>query len=166
MNKTIHLAGGCFWGAEKYLALLDAVIETDVGYANGTTANPTYEQVCTGASNHAEVVRVVYNGEISDLTYILDQFYKAIDPIAVNQQGEDVGTQYRTGIYYSDKADEPIIRQSIARLQAKHTAPIAVEIAPLTCYYPAEDYHQKYLDKNPQGYCHIGCDLFDEAARH
>jgi peptide methionine sulfoxide reductase msrA/msrB len=158
--KTIYLAGGCFWGAEKYLSLIPGVIKTATGYANGRTANPSYEEVCRKDTGHAETVRVEYDGDTLTLSALLDLFYEAIDPVSVNRQGHDTGTQYRTGIYYTDEGDAAIIRDSIAVLQKRLAEPVAVEIKLLENYYPAEEYHQKYLDKNPGGYCHIGADTF------
>ncbi len=155
-NKLIYLAGGCFWGTEKYLSLVKGVVETEVGYANGNTENPSYEDVCRRNTGHAEAVKLVYDPEIIDLENLLKLFYKAIDPVAVNRQGYDIGTQYRTGVYYVDKEDEAVINASLEELQKDYSLPLAVEVVELKNYYAAEEYHQKYLDKNPGGYCHIG----------
>ncbi|GHV26647.1 hypothetical protein FACS18948_2750 [Clostridia bacterium] len=163
----IYLAGGCFWGAEKYLGLVPGVIATQVGYANGITENPTYEEVCTGLTRHAETVEVVYDPQIISLSDLLERFYLAIDPTSFNRQGHDVGLQYRSGIYWiqgSDEPEESIIKASLAKLAQSYDRPIAIEALPLTNFYPAEEYHQKYLDKNPNGYCHIGADVFSCAA--
>ena len=165
ITETIYLAGGCFWGAQRYFDCLPGVVETEVGYANGKTANPTYEQVKHENTGHAETVRVAYDPAAISLEELLGQFYRAIDPTSVNMQGGDVGVQYRTGIYYTDPAQKPIIEASLAQLQARYAQPIAVEALPLTHFYTAEEYHQKYLDKNPGGYCHISPALF-EAARN
>lgn len=162
-SKTIYLAGGCFWGLEKYLSLLDGVTETEVGYANGNTPCPTYEDVCYYGTGHAETVRVDYRPDQISLAFLLEQYYKAIDPTTVNRQGNDKGTQYRTGIYYTDPAEEPALRASIAALQKTLDKPVAIEVAPLHQYCRAEEYHQKYLEKNPGGYCHIGAPLFRSA---
>jgi peptide methionine sulfoxide reductase msrA/msrB len=159
--KVIYLAGGCFWGAEKYLALIPGVIKTETGYANGRTANPSYEDVCREDTGHAETVRIEYDPDTLGLSYLLDLFYGAIDPVSLNRQGHDEGTQYRTGIYYVDDEDAALIHDSIAVLQQRFDKPIAVEVKPLENYYPAEEYHQKYLDKNPGGYCHIGPGTFN-----
>jgi methionine-S-sulfoxide reductase len=159
-RKVIYLAGGCFWGTEKYLSLIPGVIETDVGYANGSSINPSYEEVCQDNTGHAETVRVVYDPAKIRLEYLLKLFYNVIDPTSLNRQGGDTGTQYRTGVYYIDSSDEVIIRKSIKELQSSYKDPIVIEILPLNNYYLAEDYHQKYLDKNIQGYCHIGQDKF------
>ena len=157
MNKEIYLAGGCFWGCQKYFDRIKGVVETTVGYANGPTANPTYEQV-KAHSGHAETVRIVYDPDVLPLESLLRSYYQVIDPIAVNHQGEDHGIQYRTGMYYTDPADAIILHSSLARLAEGYVQPIAVEIAPLANFYPAEEYHQKYLEKNPGGYCHIHFD--------
>ncbi|GHT98571.1 hypothetical protein FACS1894142_5070 [Spirochaetia bacterium] len=159
--KQIYLAGGCFWGTEKYLAIIPGVTATAVGYANGRTANPSYEEVCRNNTGHAETVRVEYDQTVLTLPFLLDLFYDAIDPTSLNRQGHDSGTQYRTGIYYVDAADPPVILNSIAALQTKYDRPIVVEVLPLANYYPAEEYHQKYLEKNPGGYCHIGSDTLE-----
>jgi peptide methionine sulfoxide reductase msrA/msrB len=158
--KTIYVAGGCFWGLEKYIGLVDGVVATDVGYANGANASATYGD----GSGYAEAVKVVYDPDVAPLTFLLDLFYDAIEPTSVNRQGNDVGTEYRTGIYYTDPADEAVIERSLAQLQKKYTQPIAVESGPLTSYARAEDYHQDYLKKNPGGYCHIPQKLFDAAS--
>ncbi len=160
----IYLAGGCFWGVEKYLTSIRGVTETEVGYANGTTENPSYEDVCRRSTGHAETVKVVYNPEILSLDFLLSLYYEAIDPTSVNRQGGDRGVQYRTGIYYTDTSDLPVIKASLAGLQKKLDKPVAIEAEPLENFYPAEDYHQRYLDKNPGGYCHIGRDKFSKAA--
>lgn len=157
MKKTIYLAGGCFWGCQKYFDLTDGVVETEVGYANGPTANPSYEEVKRHAG-HAETVRVVYDAEALPLTALLEAYFRVIDPTSVNKQGEDVGIQYRTGIYYTDAADLPVIRAALEKLQKSYDAPLAVECMPLESFYSAEEYHQKYLEKNPNGYCHIHFD--------
>lgn len=160
----IYLAGGCFWGVEKYLASVNGVTDAESGYANGVTESPTYKEVCTGRTGYTETVRVEYDPSVAPLEFLLELFYKAIDPTSVNRQGNDVGTQYRSGIYYVDPADGPIIERSLARLQEKYDRPIAVEAQPLASYTKAEDYHQDYLDKTPGGYCHINPRLFQEAA--
>ena len=163
MIKEIYLAGGCFWGIEKYLAMIKGVVSTQVGYANGNTENPSYEEVCRKGTGHAETVKVSYDSAQVSLDRILELFYSAIDPTAKNKQGNDIGTQYRTGIYYSDDQDQAVIQSSLRKLQLSYDQPIAVEALPLENYYSAEEYHQKYLDKNPGGYCHIGKDTFKKA---
>ena len=161
----IYLAGGCFWGMEKYMALIHGVLDTEVGYANGTTSHPTYEEVCRHNTGHAETVRIIYDPELVTLSFLLELYYDAIDPVSVNRQGGDAGTQYRTGIYYTAEADRPVIERSLAKLQMRYDKPIAIEVKPLLNFSPAEEYHQKYLNKNPSGYCHIGRDKFEKAAK-
>lgn len=163
-SKTIYLAGGCFWGTEHFLGLVHGVEKTEVGYANSNVPDPTYREVCTGRTGAAETVEVVYNPEEVSLPFLLSLYYQTIDPTSLNRQGNDRGTQYRTGIYYTDPSERPIIEKSIAELQTHYNKPIAIEVAPLENFYPAEDYHQDYLDKNPGGYCHINPGLFRMAA--
>lgn len=163
--KEIYLAGGCFWGTEKYLQSVQGVISTSVGYANGNTENPTYQEVCHNNTGHAETVHVVYDPEKIDLAFILELYYDVINPTSVNKQGADVGSQYRTGIYYVDQEDLPVIKESLQKLQEKYDKPVAIEAEPLKNYYLAEEYHQKYLDKNPTGYCHIRPDKFEKARK-
>ena len=159
--KEIFLAGGCYWGVEKYLGNIHGVMETEVGFANGTVGSPSYEEVKHGDTGHAETVRVVYDDEQLPLPALLRLFYKIIDPTAVDRQGGDVGHQYRTGVYYSNEGDRPAVEASLAELQeAVRPRRVAVECLPLRCFYPAEEYHQKYLEKNPGGYCHIGSCFF------
>lgn len=165
MSSEIYLAGGCFWGTEKYLSLINGVENTQVGYANGRTTNPTYQQVCCENTGHAETVKVVYNPGVISLERLLNLFYETIDPTAINHQGGDIGVQYRTGIYYIDEIDLPAIENSIRSLQQGYKKPVAIEVKPLENYSPAEEYHQRYLDKNPQGYCHIHPELFKKAAK-
>lgn len=164
-NKIIYLAGGCFWGTEKYLGNIDGVLETEAGYANGKTDYPTYHDVCRNDTGHAETVKVVYDQTRISLAYILKLFYEIINPVSINRQGADIGTQYRTGIYYTDSEDEAVIRKSIEELQSHYSEKIAIEICPLLNYCRAEEYHQKYLDKNPTGYCHISEDKFKKLIR-
>lgn len=165
MPRTIYLAGGCFWGVEKYISLIPGVTATETGYANGRTLHPTYEEVCRSNTGHAETVKVTYDAELIELSELLERFYEIIDPTAVNRQGPDRGTQYRTGIYYTDPDDEAVIRESIDRLQRTYDKPLAVEVNALNNYQTAELYHQKYLDTNPGGYCHIPGPMFDLARR-
>ena len=153
--RTIYLAGGCFWGVQKYIDSIPGVIETEVGYANGPAYPVSYEEVKKG-SGHAEVCRVVYDDTLT-LQTLLNAFLSAIDPLSVNRQGEDEGVQYRTGIYYTDEVDLPVIRAVLEELEEKLAAKSALEILPLAGFCPAEEYHQKYLEKNPGGYCHIHC---------
>lgn len=160
MIKRIYLAGGCFWGTEHFFKLVRGVVATSVGYANGNLDAPTYEQVCAGDTGHAETVCVDYDSEIITLERLLELYFKTIDPTSLNKQDGDIGEQYRTGIYYTDPNDEPIIRTALAELQRHYRASLVVECLPLSCYYLAEDYHQGYLEANPRGYCHIRPELF------
>ncbi len=159
--REIWLAGGCFWGLEAYLAALEGVVYTNVGYANGKTANPTYRQVCYEGTGHAETVYVRYDPRRIGLGTLLTYFFKVIDPTSLNRQGNDRGSQYRTGIYYRDAADREAIAARVAEEQAKYRAPIVTEVLPLSNYYPAEEDHQMYLAKNPHGYCHIDLSVLD-----
>lgn len=159
---TIYLAGGCFWGIEAYMKKLPGVRDTDVGYANGNTENPTYEQVCYDNTGHAETVKVVYDPALISTEQLLDGFFKVVDPTSINRQGNDRGSQYRSGIYYVDEADKAIAESAAARQKEKYKDPVVTEILPLNQFYLAEDYHQNYLDKNPGGYCHINLNAADE----
>ncbi len=163
--RQIYLAGGCFWGLEQYLAGIPGVVKTEVGYANGRTEHPSYEDVCHKGTGHAETVRVEYDPARLSLPFLLSLFYEAIDPTSINRQGADIGAQYRTGIYDTDAADREVILHSLSELQRRLSRPVAIEAAPLANYYPAEDYHQQYLDKHPGGYCHIAQDLFSKARK-
>ncbi len=165
MVAEIYLAGGCFWGLEKYMALVPGVLSTQVGYANGKTQNPTYEEVCFQNTGHAETVKVVYDPEVLTLSFLLELYYEAIDPLAVNRQGPDIGAQYRSGIYYKNESDLPVITESIAKLQESYDKPVAVEIELLHNFALAEEYHQKYLEKNPKGYCHISPDRLERVGK-
>lgn len=153
--RTIYLAGGCFWGVEAYMKKLPGVVDTDVGYANGNTENPTYEKVCSGKTGYAETVKVVYDPDSITTEQLLDGFFKVVDPTSVNQQGNDRGDQYRSGIYYTEEGDKAIAEAAIDKQKKHYSSPIATEVLPLKNFYMAEEYHQDYLDKNPGGYCHI-----------
>lgn len=161
----IYLAAGCFWGAEKYLKLIEGVTFTEVGFANGNTENPTYKEVYTDLTGFAETVRLRYNPAVVSLRFLLEMYFKAIDPTSLNKQGEDEGTRYRTGIYFCDPADRPIIDEVMASETQKYGLPLCVEVEPLRNFYPAEEYHQDYLDKNPSGYCHLPVALFELAKK-
>ena len=163
-RKWIFLAGGCFWGTEKYFSLIPGVTKTEVGYANGKTEFPTYEDVCWNNTGHAETVLVEYDPDRLELSSLLELYYEVIDPTSLNRQGNDTGTQYRTGIYYVDETDRETIDSSISRLRERTRSPVVIEVKPLENYYAAEEYHQNYLDKNPGGYCHISFDKFEQAA--
>ncbi len=159
--KEIYLAGGCFWGVEEYFKQIKGVVETKVGYANGNTTNPNYKTI--KETNHAEVVYVKYDSDICGLEFLLEMYYKVIDPISINKQGEDEGTQYRTGIYYTNINDLNIINNSIFKLEQSLNCKVAIEVEELKNFSDAEEYHQDYLEKNPNGYCHIGKDKFNDA---
>ena len=152
--KTIYLAGGCFWGLQKFFDQFDGVVSTEAGYANGPDRAPTYEAVCAN-SGHAETVCVTYDETLIGLERLLDLYFMVIDPLSVNRQGNDRGVQYRTGIYYTDENQLPVIREVFDRVEKKAGAPLAVGVEPIRNFFSAEEYHQKYLDKNPGGYCHI-----------
>ncbi len=154
--KKIVLAGGCFWGLQKYLDQFEGIEKTTVGYANGFTENPVYPDVKSQKTGHAEVVEVFYHEAVISLEEILDLYFKVIDPTSLNRQGEDEGTSYRTGIYYEDLKDLSIIQKVYDEVASMLEKPCVVEVEELKCFYPAEEYHQKYLEKNPDGYCHIG----------
>lgn len=153
--KKIVLAGGCFWGVEGYFKLIPGVKDTQVGYTGGHTENPTYEQVCSHATGHAEACLITYDEQVLSLETLLKAYWEIIDPTMMNQQGHDIGPQYRTGIYYIDDTDVPIIIASKTEEQEKYEKSIVTEIEPLERFWDAEGYHQDYLDKNPGGYCHI-----------
>lgn len=159
--KEIYLAGGCFWGIQKYFDMISGVESTIVGYANGITKNPTYEEVCTQKTGFTETIKIFYNEEKLYLSSLLDAYFDIIDPTILNRQGNDIGTNYRTGIYYTNKNDLRIIKETIRLQQSKYDKPILVEAKQLENFYEAEEYHQKYLEKNPQGYCHIPQVKFD-----
>ena len=156
---TIYLAGGCFWGLQKFFDQFGGVIRTEAGYANGPDKAPSYQDVCRN-SGHAETVRVDYDDKEMDLEELLGYYFMVIDPLAVNKQGNDVGIQYRTGIYYTDEGQLPTIRKVFREQQEKIGRALAVAVEPLRNFFPAEEYHQKYLDKNPGGYCHIPRSFF------
>lgn len=159
---VVHFAGGCFWGVEEFFSRVPGVYDAVSGYANGTTENPTYRQVCSGATGHAETVRVRYDPARVELRRLAELFFRIIDPTSRNRQGSDVGTQYRTGIYYSDAADRPVLEAVMEEVRKRHSRPLAVELEPLRSFFPAEDYHQDYLRKNPGGYCHIDFSSFGD----
>lgn len=160
-SHEIYLAGGCFWGVEAYIDRLPGVLSTDVGYANGNTEDPSYEDVCYRNTGHAETVHVVFDPKKLPLPELLRAFFEVVDPTTKDRQGNDRGSQYRSGIYYVDKADLPVIEKFMQTLASKYSKPILTEVLPLKNYYKAEEYHQKYLEKNPNGYCHINVGLAD-----
>lgn len=165
-NKAeIYLAGGCFWGTEHFLKQIRGVESTEAGYANSHVENPTYKEVCTGNTGAAETVKVVYDPQVVKLALLLDLYFQTIDPTSINRQGGDSGEQYRTGIYYTDKEDLPVIEKAMDDLAKEYAKPIAIEVMPLTNFFNAEEYHQDYLDKNAGGYCHINPKLFEMARK-
>lgn len=155
MTSTIYLSGGCFWGVEAFLKKLYGVKKTTCGYANSKKANPSYEEVCSGKYEAVECVEVVYEASELSLKQLLFAFFSIIDPTSQNQQGGDVGIQYRTGVYYIHKDDEALIQQELSRLQDHYDVPIVTEVLALHNFYCAETYHQNYLEVNPNGYCHL-----------
>ena len=157
--KTIYLAGGCFWGVQKYFDQFNGVLRTEAGYANGPDRAPSYQEVCAD-SGHAETVRIDYDENVISLTDLLKRYFLVIDPLSVNRQGHDEGIQYRTGIYYTEADQLPEIEAVYRAEEEKAGAKLAVELAPLRNFFSAEEYHQKYLDKNPGGYCHIPGSFF------
>ena len=163
MTKEIYFAGGCFWGTEHFFKQIEGVLETEVGFANGHTENPTYKEVYTDQTGFAETVYVKYDPDVVSLEFLLNMFFKAIDPTSLNKQGEDQGTRYRTGVYYTNDDDLAVIEKVFSHEQQNYKQPLAVEKLPLQNYYSAEEYHQDYLDKNPTGYCHLPVALFEFA---
>lgn len=160
MNSHIYFAGGCFWGVEHFFKGVTGVISTTPGYANGRFANPTYEQVYKDDTGFAETVRVEYNPAAVSLATLCRLFFMIIDPLSLNRQGEDCGTRYRTGVYYSSEADLPVLEAAFAAESERLGADPVTELLPLQCFYSAEEYHQDYLDKNPTGYCHLSLKTF------
>ncbi len=158
-NRIIYLAGGCFWGVEGYFKKINGVLETAVGYANGKTETTTYQDLKN--TLHAETVKIIYNSGVVSLKELLLHLFRIIDPESLNKQGNDVGVQYRTGIYYIDEADKNIIDDFMNYMRIKYKN-LAVEVQRLENFCEAEDYHQDYLDKNPGGYCHVPLYLADE----
>ena len=152
--KEIYFAGGCFWGTEMVFRSVPGVTDTTVGYANGHTQNPTYQEVCTDTTGHRETVKVVYDPAAVSLKKLLEVYFLVVDPTVRNRQGGDIGSQYQTGVYYSDPADLPVLSAAFEAERAR-SGEFCVELLPLRCFYSAEEYHQDYLEKNPTGYCHI-----------
>lgn len=159
--QDIYLAGGCFWGVEAYMARVYGVYDVTSGYANGNTENPTYEEVTRKNTGHAETVHVRYDPERVNLEEVLNHYFMIIDPTLLNQQGNDRGEQYRTGIYYENKDDLAVINKVVTAQQDRYDEPIVTEVELLDQYYLAEEYHQDYLEKNPDGYCHVEFDTLE-----
>jgi peptide methionine sulfoxide reductase msrA/msrB len=158
--KTIYFAGGCFWGVEHFFKGVDGVRSATPGYANGNVQNPTYKEVYTDTTGFAETVKVDYNPDRVNLETLLLLFFTIIDPLSLNRQGHDEGTRYRTGVFYTDAEDLPLIESAFSAVEAKLGAKPVTELEALRNFYPAEDYHQDYLDKNPGGYCHLPLKTF------
>ncbi|MGF0040478.1 peptide-methionine (R)-S-oxide reductase MsrB [Peptoniphilaceae bacterium SGI.131] len=162
MKETVYFAAGCFWGSQAYFDKIDGVLETQVGYANGILENPTYEQVCSGATGCAEVVKLVFDNKIINLYQLLTHLFRIIDPTLYNRQGNDVGKQYRSGVYTTSASQNKIVEDFFDIVRVNYDKDILTENLPLENYYPAEEYHQKYLEKNPGGYCHVDLSILDE----
>lgn len=153
--KEIYFAGGCFWGVEAYFKKFEGIVDTDVGYANSVSENPTYEEVCSGRTLAVETVKIIYDEKKISLLGLLEKLFKVIDPTLLNRQGPDIGHQYRTGVYFTDERDKKIIDDFIESIRNNYKREIVTEVKKLDNFYLAEEYHQDYLDKNPGGYCHI-----------
>lgn len=165
-EKEIYLAGGCFWGTQAYFDMIDGVIATEVGYANGITENPTYKQVCTGATGFVETTKIIYNPLKINLYQLLEQFFRTINPTSLNKQGGDIGTQYRTGVYSLNNEDRQTVREFFELVKNNYDKEIVVENKIIENYYIAEEYHQKYLEKNPGGYCHVDLSLSSDDLKY
>ena len=164
-QKDIWFAAGCFWGAQKFFKLVEGVEFTEVGFCNGNLDNPTYQEVYTDTTGHAECVHVRYNPSVVSLRHLTELFFKIIDPLSLNKQGEDVGTRYRTGVYYDNQKDAEELASVFSQIrQSLGVESFPVELLPLKCFFPADEYHQDYLDKNPAGYCHLSPAIFKLAA--
>lgn len=164
--KTIYLAGGCFWGTEHYIRQFEGIAETSVGYANGHIPSPSYEQVYTDTTGYVECVKVNYDPEVISLATLCRLFFKSIDPLIENRQGNDIGTRYRTGIYWTEEEDRQMVEDIWIEVQSRNKLQLKVEKGVLQCFYPAEEYHQDYLIKNPDGYCHLSLAILQDAKRY
>ena len=162
-QRDIWFAAGCFWGAQKFFKMIDGVRFTEVGFANGNTENPSYKQVYTDTTGYAECVHVRYDPDTVSLQDLVRLYFKIIDPLSLNRQGEDEGTRYRTGVYYTDERDLDVLKGEFDRIEDELGTKIVVELQPLYKFYTAEEYHQDYLDKTPGGYCHLGPAIFELA---
>ena len=160
--KEIYFAGGCFWGVEEYFSRIPGVTDAISGYANGSLADPTYRQVCQGNTGHRETVHVYYDPDKVSLQTLAEHYFKVIDPTLKDRQGNDVGSQYATGVYYTDETERPLLQAVFDTEQEKYKTKIQTELGPMTCFYEAEDYHQDYLKKNPNGYCHVDFSSLDD----
>ena len=161
-ERVLYLAGGCFWGVEAYFKKVPGVITTEVGYANGDKANPTYQEVKSHQTTHAETLKLTYDSSILGIEKILEHFLRFVDPYSIDKQGEDEGHQYRSGIYYTDKKDGKRVSYYLRKKCGKKHK---IEVLPLDNFYPAEEYHQDYLTKNPDGYCHVNLNLVNKKSR-
>lgn len=162
MQQTIYLAAGCFWGTQAYFDLQAGIIKTEVGYANGNQDYVTYQEVCEGDTNFVETCKIIFDNNIINLNQLLDKYWKIIDPTSLNRQGNDVGTQYRTGIYYDQSYTITMInllQASKDKVAKKLGKTVYTEILPLNKFVSAEEEHQKYLKKHPGGYCHINLSI-------
>ena len=161
--KIIYVAGGCFWGVEAYYKKLKGIIDTECGYANGNSINPSYEDLKKHIATHAETVKIVYDENVISLTKILEHFLRIVDPYEINHQGEDYGIQYRKAIYYVNENEEKVIIDYFDSIEK--SKPFAIQIEKLDAFYDAESYHQDYLDNNPNGYCHVNFNLIRDDER-
>ncbi|TVP96025.1 MAG: peptide-methionine (S)-S-oxide reductase [Acholeplasmatales bacterium] len=152
--KTIVFAGGCFWGVEAYFKLVEGVVDTEVGYIDGRKPHPTYEEVCAGIG-HAEAVWVKYDENVVTLVTLLNHLFNIVDPTLRNRQGPDIGVQYRTGLYNFTAEEVPMIENYLVELAKQYTRKVHIDVKQTATFYPAEAYHQDYLDKNKNGYCHV-----------
>ena len=156
MNRqTATFAAGCFWGVEADFRDINGVLDTEVGYLGGTTQSPTYREVCTDRTGHAEAVQVTFDADVVGYDTLVDAFWSLHDPTQVNRQGPDVGSQYRSAIFYSDEAQHAAAEAGKARAQARFNRPIATQIVPQQSFFRAEDYHQRYLEKQGLRSCRI-----------
>ena len=153
--SIVILGAGCFWGVQDYFDQIPGVLETTVGYSGGHLPHPTYEAVCSGKTGHAEVVQIAYDASVLRLEVMLQHFFRMHDPTQHNRQGPDVGSQYRSILFYSNQAEQAIMERIRTQQQANHSDPIVTEISPQQYFYPAEEYHQKFVQKTGRGSCHI-----------
>ena len=160
--KKIVVAGGCFWGVEEYYRRLKGIVNTRVGYAQGLIKNLSYQEVCTGQTKHAEVCELEYDENVLPLEKVLEHLFRIVDPTSLNKQGHDVGTQYRVGVYFIDPKDEERIQAYYDKKASEYSKPLVMELEALREFYDAETYHQKYLVKNPGGYCHVNMKLIKD----
>ncbi len=158
----IYFAGGCFWGVEEYFSRVPGVADAVSGYANSSIENPRYEVVCLGVTGAAETVRIAYDPSVVSLRTLAQQLFKIINPVSINKQGNDIGSQYRTGMYYTDEEDAVVLQEVIDEVQQGYDTKIATELLPLENFFEAEENHQDYLQKYPGGYCHISFDSLDD----